>query len=156
MEANTQIDINTATRDDLVEYAREELGLDVRKNISKSEVLQLVAKQLGVEVTPDSEAPEPGKVVSMKQRELNKQERVRVRIYEHEDLPSRVQVGVNGVMYTIVPGAIVSVPRAVVEVLRNAQRFTYRQFTGAEGKPEMRKAVGNAYPFEIVPDGVAA
>jgi len=146
---DTPIDIHTATRDQLIEYGREELGLAIPKNANKDVARDAVAVALGVSVQTDLKQDDKVPVMTRNEAELNKQERVRLRILEGPDLPPRVQIGVNGVMYTIVPGAVVEVPKSVVGVLRNAYRTDYRQEV-VEGVPKMSERNSLAYPFEII------
>lgn len=144
------IDVNTATKAELIDYARDELGLGVDSSKTKAEIQDLVSKQLGQTVDADPDAPaEESPVESAERAKLNAQQRIKIRIFESPEHPTRIFIGVNGVSFVIKPGAIVEVPESVVEVLRNAQKTTYRQVDTDRGT-EMKQQLAQSYPFEII------
>lgn len=153
------IDVNTATRESLVEYCKEN-GLKVPHNASKADLQQLVATQLGVTVEEGSGDlnKELGPDAQRAWANLRKQKKVKIRILENKDHPKRIFVGVNGVPFSIVQGAVVEVPESVVEVLRNAihETITDEEYLKPDGTRDIRRVSHRAmiYPFEML--GLAA
>lgn len=144
------IDVNTATRQDLVDFCQTE-GLKVPHNASKADIQAIVAKQLGVSVEAGSGdiSKELGPEAKASFLEQQKQRKVRIRVFENKDHPPRIPVIVNGVPYTIVPGAEVEVPESVVGVLNDAIVTSYKQERDGEGfKLVAQKSL--AYPFEVI------
>lgn len=153
----TSIDINQAKYNDLVAHARTVLGLDIPHGITKPALIELISKQTGqkpVEGAGDS-TTEPDKRVAKELRVLQKEPKVRIRIHENKDHPKRIPVSVNGVMYTIKPGAWVDVPKSVVEVLRNAITTTYTQHENERGHLINVPHESLQFPFEVSPGHVA-
>lgn len=143
-------ELNAATKADLIEYAREELGLKIDVNKTKEDIRQIVASAIGQTVDADAqEDASPAETAEM--RALKAQKRVKIRIFENPAHPRSIFVGVNGVSFVIRPGAVVEVPVSVVEALRNATPTTYRQVEEG-GKFKMVAQQSQAYPFEILPD----
>lgn len=148
------IDVNTAKYNDLLHFAKETLALDVPKNIDKPALKELVAQHLGTKVAAEGAPPaEEGAVIAKNLRSLQKQPKVRIRIFEHPDHPKRIPVCVNGVRFTIKPGVYVDVPEAVVEVLRNARQTKIVQHDDERGHPVNSAREGLQFPFEIVTPG---
>lgn len=149
-----EINVNTASRAEMLEYARTELGLKVEDSATKSELKDLVAKQLGDVVlatnSMDSLMDEMTPEVRRMLGELRKEKKVKIRIFENKDHPSRIPVGVNGVMFTIKPGAVVEVPESVVGVLENAITTTYSQVYDDRGEPKTIARRQRTFDFERI------
>jgi hypothetical protein len=145
------IDLKTAKYNELFAYAKGTLGLDLPHGITKPALLDLISKQTGKSIAAGTsdEANEPSARVTKELRELRKQQKVRIRIHESPDHPKRIPVSVNGVLYTIKPGAYVDVPESVVEVLRNAEKLTYSQ-REEDGKIITVEHKSLQFPFEVV------
>lgn len=147
-----QIDVNTASKQELFAYARDELGLEVSASTTKDELKHLIGAQLGAEVNagapPEADADT---LVTQNHKELRKQKKIKIRIHEHSDHPPRIFVSVNGVDFTIKPGAVVEVPEAVVGVLRDAMQTKFTQVRDENtGRLRTVTNTSQAYPFEVV------
>lgn len=155
------LDVNTAKYNDLLAYAKGTLGLDVPHGVTKPALLQLIAQQTGQKVAAgmggeSAGMVEAGRQVEKNLKELRKQKKVRIRIHENKDHPKRIPVCVNGVMYTMKPGAWVDVPESVVDVLRNAVITSYSQHEDGSGKIITVGHESLQFPFEIAPQSIAA
>lgn len=144
---NPYIDINTATRNQLFAFARTELGLEVKVDMSKQDLQQLVGAQIG-QKTSLGESPEPKGLVEKNLRNLRGQKKVTIRIADDPSYPHRVPVSVNGVDFTMKRGAWVEVPEAVVEVLQNAVQTIISQ-QEVDGKIITTQQHKHAFQFEI-------
>ncbi|RME56465.1 hypothetical protein D6779_10575 [Candidatus Parcubacteria bacterium] len=137
--SENMIDLQTATRDELVAYAKDVKGLDFPKNIPTE---KLRARLLGVDVSVDER----------KEGTTGKGEnRVRIVIQQSDEDSTDVFVGVNGRHYLIQRGEEVMVPEHVVEVLRNAKRKVYRTHVDrSTGETTLEEREVLAYPFQIL------
>lgn len=153
MTEQTNIDVNTATRNELLKFAHT-LGLDAPNTMSKADVKDLIAKQLGQQVKAEGPASEePSPLVEKNMAALRKQKKVRIMIHENPDHPRRIPVSVNGVNYSIKPGVWVDVPESVVEVLRNAKATYITQYDNERGIPVNVSREGLQFPFQIAAPG---
>lgn len=143
----TTIDVNTATREELLTHARQELGLKVNSSINKNELRQLVAEQTGQSVIAGAGTEMSPKETEMMAK-LNKEPRINIRIFENQKHPRFVHASVNGVDFWMKPGAQVSVPRSVVGVLRTAIRCEITQVE-ENGKLVNVQQMVQSYPFEV-------
>lgn len=149
MENTPVIDVNTATRNELLAAAKK-LGLDAPNTMSKEALKDLIAMQTGQKVAAEGAGtPERGAQVEKNLAEQRKQKRIRIRIHENKDHPIRIPVNVNGVRYTIKPGVWVDVPAAVVEVLKNAKASYIVQMRDERGHDVNVVREGLQFPFEI-------
>lgn len=156
MTDTPSIDVNSATREEMLAFAKDSLGLNPNNRIGKADLQHLIAQHIGTTVDSggnDAEA-EAGPEVKKNKAALDAQKRVRIRIHEHPDHPAKVSVMVNGVGYWIKTGAVVSVPESVVEALRNAVQHKPMMVEDDSSLLGMRAVVkqGHAYPFEVLPD----
>lgn len=145
----SEMNVTAASWNELQAKAKE-LGLDVPRGTTKEALRDLVGKQLGVTVNALDAKDENGPEVEKNLAEQRKQRRVKIRIHEQPNQPSRVPVCVNGVTWTMKAGAVVEVPESVVEVLRNAVQTHIHQ-TEQDGKIITHTRDGLQFPFEILP-----
>lgn len=149
MTAETTIDLNNSSRDELLTHARDDLGLKVPGNISKADLQQLIAAQTG-DVVDSAQRPDATQEQLAAMKEIRKQKTVRIRVFENPKHKGRVPVSVNGIEFTIKPGAEVEVPECVVEVLRNAVATEYSQMTGDDGSIRTVASQSQQFPFEVL------
>lgn len=139
-----------ATREQLIEYGREELGIDMPKNTNKPEALQLVCKQMGIEIPSEADTGNQNLVDVRAANNIRSAPKVKIRIAEHEDHPKVITLSINGYQIAIKPGAVVSVPKPFVELLRNMRQTAFRQHTGEGGRQYQTKHESPRYAFEVM------
>jgi len=139
------IELATATRDELVAYAKDVKGMEFPKNI-KTETLR--SRLNGQPVVSVSNEALDTAVPAAKPDAIKMMDII---IQESDEDSGDVFVGVNGRSFLIQRGEKVTVPEHVVEVLCNAKKKLYRtkvdRSTGASSL-ESREVL--AYQFSIV------
>ncbi|QJQ93916.1 MULTISPECIES: hypothetical protein [Halomonadaceae] len=132
-------ELNTAemTREQL-EATANDLGVKFQANTGDDTLRGRINEALGnPEPGPTKPDQEPAKPAA---KAKAKQYKIIVSTHDQDKQP--VQVGVNGRMYVIERGKEVTVPAAVVEVLRNAVQDIYDPKT-------MKKSHVSSYPFQV-------
>lgn len=82
---------------------------------------------------------------------LRSEPKVKIMIPSTEADQTDVNVGVNGVAYQIKRDVPVSVPKSIVEVLKNATMTLYRQAKRSDGEGmELIPYEAMRYPFQIL------
>ena len=134
-----------SSKKELVDYLRDVHGLDL-PGLTKAELIQKASEVDGIDYAALSNPGEGDK--SAEEKDLAKQERVKIRIHSSEDDMGKddVFVGVNAVGFLIKRDTDVEVPIGVYNVLNDAKRKLYKQ--NPDGSLEMREV--HAYPFSIV------
>lgn len=131
-------DLMAASKDELREYARNELGINLPSNATEATLREKVAAAMGVEI-PQA-PPNAG---------ADKRKTVTVNIHKTQGKLGRgdVFVSVNNKDYLIKRGTDVEVPVEVMHVLQNAieDTFEYDEVTKDIVKREV-----HAYPFTVV------
>ena len=147
------IDVNTSTRDQMLNYARAELGLDVKGNISKAELIDLLARQTDQQVMVQTGGgdtnPEQTTQVAKHMRSLRGQKKVEVFVYEDPRHPKRIPVNINGVRYTLKPGAWCRVPESVAKVLADAVQGHISTYLDDQGKVHTTRRTSLQFPFQM-------
>lgn len=128
------IDLNGASAGDLRKYLLDNFGIEKAANTARDKLVAEILEQeqaIGVarsgEAVPD-EAVVSG-VMTPQQREINKSDRVKIKIARDPNSNGNddVTVGINGVVYLIKREVVADVPRPVYEVLMQAQEVRYNQ-----------------------------
>jgi len=138
----TQTEIEQASRDELLAYAKDVKGLDLPKQIRtetlRNKLLGTEASSVDVEENTQDAAPQ-------------KEKRVKIIIQQSDTDGQDVFVGVNGRPYLIQRGEEVEVPEHIVEVLRNAKRTVHTTVVDRQtGETSLESREVLAYPFSIV------
>lgn len=147
------IDVNTASWAEMKEFAKEQ-GFKVPGNISKAALVDLITRQTGQKeaVQVGGEAnPEVSKLVARNLRDLRSQPKVEVFIHEDPRHPPRIPVSINGVRYTLKPGAWCKVPRAVADVLQNAVQGHISTHIDDQGRVQTTRRTALQFPFQMRP-----
>lgn len=134
------IDLENATRDELLAYAIDVKQMDFPKNI-KTEALRkrLMAADGVVEVKGDDDA------------EMHKKVKIVIQSTGDDAGGDDVYIGVNGRGFLIKREEEVEVPAYVVEALKNAVQTKYRNRIDKEtGLPYVEESSSLLYPFQIV------
>lgn len=132
-------DIQTATKNDLLAYARDVLGLSTVNPTMRVDDIRAEIKLALGEATPPTESPIPDK------NHPGNKSTWPVIIISPSDTDNRdVQVAVNGKQYLIQRGVEVPVPPSVLEVLKNAVQTVY------PNPKTMEPVDKHSYPFTIV------
>jgi hypothetical protein len=132
-------DLMAASKDELREYARNELGINLPSNASESTLREKVAVAMGVEVL-NTAAPA---------RAARKPKSVVINIHKTQGKLGRsdVFVSVNNRDYLIKRGVDVDVPAEVVHVLENAVEDVFEY---DEARKDIVRREAHAYPFTVV------
>ncbi len=158
---NTQkIDIKVATQKQLLMFARASLGLELKDDASRDEILALMAstwQQPHIVVSMPDRGPQtamPAKI-KIKKKTMSKVKnfsdapKITIRIPE-QDRPGGkrpVEVSVNGITMLIPRNQDCEIPYPYYEALKNAVQKTYTQ--NPDGGDEISSESPN-YPFTIV------
>lgn len=148
------IDLEVATKEELLEYANGELGMSIPEGLAVAGVKKRIKdelKKLGQDVV-ESEAPAPAAPVvakpAAKPAPVNPFKVMRtIHIHKSSDDTGadQVFVSVNGKSFLIKRGEDVEVPEPVVEVLKNAvETHGYQDRDGNYHTREVQ-----AYPFMV-------
>lgn len=155
------INLDTATRSELVEYAVDTLGLTLDSKANKETIRNAINDVLGdgaptiqeaegepvttkiIISSSEEETNSTGDVPPAKGARLAEEERTTIIIAASDKDKLPVVVGVNGRNYVIQRGKEADVPTSVVEVLKNAKQTIF----DAESL-ETHEAL--AYPFQVV------
>jgi len=137
------IDVMSASKDELIDYARNELGMNPRAGTPIDSLREAIAKEQGIELPKKARADAPPKADSKKM--------VMINIHPVAGKTGRqdVFVSVNDKDYLIKRGVNVRVPPEVVEVLNHAVEDAYEYDEVAK---DMVRRETLSYPFTIVPD----
>jgi hypothetical protein len=132
-------DLMAASKDELREYARNELGINLPSNASESTLREKVAAAMGVEIL-NTAAPAKADA---------KPKTVKINIHKTQGKLGRsdVFVSVNNRDYLIKRGVDVDVPVEVVHVLENAVEDVFEY---DEQKKDIVRREAHAYPFTVV------
>lgn len=136
------IDVMSASKDELIDYARNELGLNLRANASLATLRVKVAEAIGFELPDDPPAA---------QEVAAKPATVTINIHPTHGSSGRdaVFVSVNDKSFLIKRGVNVKVPVGVVEVLEHAVEDVFEYDDEAK---DVVKRQTLSYPFTVVPD----
>jgi len=138
----TQTELEEASRDELLAYAKDVKGMDLPKQI-RTETLR--NKLLG------NESNEVDAKNKDKTEETQKEKRVKIIIQQSDTDSADVFVGVNGRPYLIQRGEGVEVPEHIVEVLRNAKKTVHTTKVDRQtGETTLEAREVLSYPFSIV------
>lgn len=139
------IDLKKASKDEIRQYARDELGLTFPPAAGVDTMRSAVAQALGLDA---EDKPKEAKVVP------EADGRIAIVIHKtgEQGGDRAVPVGVNGRMYLIKRGEEVRVPAAVVEVLKNAveTKYEWRPDPTKPNGGEMVARDAQAYPFSVL------
>lgn len=137
------IDLNTASKAEMKEYGRDELGLTLTMNMSEDTMRQRIRDQL-----TELGRPEPEKPINLGQKG-KEASYVEINIAKSKEKGGArpVPVGVNGVMYTVPRGKNVLVPPSVEYVLRKAVATTYEQ---DDETGQMHDTDSLRFPYQVV------
>ena len=159
---NRQIPINQATHAELLQFARNSLGLNLPPN-TKMETLRARISaawakdyiNLAEEV---AETPQKGRQPFPQTAEQEEPDRgmVKIKIAITEDAggADAVPVGVNGKIMLIPRGKEVEIPYAYFEVLEHAIAHKYDPMPDGGMNPVPREVP--TYPFQVIHDGIRA
>lgn len=139
------IDVQSATKTQLIDYAKNDLGLELPTTMKLEDLRAAVADAMGVDL---QEPPKAVKVAPTAERTYT----INIAKTEGATGGDDVFVGVNGVGYLLRRGIdIPDVPASVIEVLRNAKEMRYEQRRNPQtGQREMLTREVQAYPFSVV------
>ncbi|MGL6306872.1 hypothetical protein ACSZMF_14275 [Aeromonas caviae] len=147
------IDLNTADKPALLKHLLETFGVEKPANTSREKLVAAILEQEQAQGV-DRDAGDAASQVaitgqsSTEKRELDKQERVKIRI--SRDPMSRgnddVYASINGVAYIIKRETVAEVPRSVYEVIAQANETRYEQTESGALVP--RKV--QSYPISVV------
>lgn len=151
----TQFELEEMTKAQIVSYGLEN-GKEIDPLMKKGDMIELalegaeIVENAPVKVIEDPEKPLPRQDTL---RELDtgkkvKDEMFKVTIHATESRTSDVDVTINGHRYHIKRDVEVTVPAAVVEVLKNAVVETYKQDPETGHKTKFKVT---HYPFSAVP-----
>ena len=152
-----KIDIKTATRDELIAYAKDVKGMRVSGNIGTETLRE---KLIGSPV--DSPATEPEATeATPAPKAATAQKMVKIIIQETDDETGGddAYIGINGEIdgkrvngkYQIQRGEEVEVPDYLVDILRNAKKTVYTTKVDRQtGQTSLLSREVLSYPFQIV------
>jgi len=142
------IDLKEANIADLRAYARDELGLQIPKNMTKDSIVEAIRE------SDPSFNPEPVDPSEDLPQQVQKKNRLTIMIHKTGEKSGDrdVPVGVNGKVFLIKRGIEVEVPRSVVEVLKNAKETRW-EWVPSNNHPQGGELVSRealSYPFSVV------
>lgn len=147
------IDLNTSDKPALLKHLSETFGVELAANTSREKVVAAILKQeqaQGIDRQAGDAASQAAITgqSSTEKRELDKQERVKIRI--SRDPMSRgnddVYASVNGVAYIIQREKVVEVPHSVYQVIAQANETRYEQTDAGTLIPRTVQS----YPISVV------
>lgn len=137
-------DFNTASKEDLKQWAIDELNLRLPLTMSDETMRQKIVDECGaqgiavpVSKLNDGKADQAGYVTIV------------IAKADKKAGSEPVPVSVQGVQYTIPRGIPIGVPPSVVEVLKNAVRTIYEQ---PDDGGDMIEEDVQSYPFQVLND----
>ena len=138
-KAHMSFDLMAASKDELREYARNTLGINLPTNASEQTLRERVAMALGIEVAA---APATAPTKSMRKT-------VVINIHKTPGKLGRsdVFVSVNNRDFLIRRGVDVEVPGEVMHVLENAIEDAWEM---DDETRDLKKREVHAYPFTVV------
>lgn len=147
------IDLNTATAEECIKYAADNLGKRIAANAleatARAKLAEMIAEESGGVNPLVAPAATPAGTNAFIDKVLDQmgppeaEKRIRIKIFEDKFDKQPVPVGVNGIQFLIKRGLEVEVPAAVVNVLNDAVTTTY--------DPETMEAFHtHTYPFQIL------
>ena len=142
------IDLDKATIADMRAYARDELGLQIPKNMMKDSIAEAI-READPSLFP--EPATPGEELPKAAAQKNK---VTIMIHKTGEKGGDrdVPIGVNGRISLVQRGVEVEVPRSVLEVLKNAKETRW-EWVPNNSHPQGGELVSreaHAYPFSVV------
>jgi len=149
-----KIDIKTATRDELIAYAKDVKGMRVSGNIGTETLRE---KLIGSPV--DSTATETASTPAPKAATGPKMVKIIIQETDDETGGDDAYIGVNGEIdgkrvngkYQIQRGEEVEVPDYLVDILRNAKKTVYTTKVDRQtGQTSLVSREVLSYPFQIV------
>lgn len=145
----TQFELEEMTKAQIVSYGLEQdPPVEVDPLIKKGDMIELLLKGKDVKEEPEKPLPRQDTLRELDTGKKVKDEMFKVTIHATESRTSDVDVTINGHRYHIKRDVEVTVPAAVVEVLKNAVVETYKQDPETGHKTKFKVT---HYPFSAVP-----
>lgn len=144
-----------SSKDDVIAYITGVMGLAAPEGATKDELYAFIEENGGTigSSGPDLEKEKTGDNIDSASQ-VNLSDRVKIRITKTDDNRGSedVFVGVNGAGFLIKRGVAVDVPRAVVEVLRNAVTKKLQEIVNDNGDHTgaFEYIDVQSYPFEVL------
>lgn len=144
-----------SSKDDVIAYITGVMGLAAPEGATKDELYAFIEENGGIigGSGPDLEKEKTGDNIDSASQ-VNLSDRVKIRITKTDDNRGSedVFVGVNGAGFLIKRGVAVDVPRAVVEVLRNAVTKKLQEIVNDNGDHTgaFEYIDVQSHPFEVI------
>lgn len=145
------------TKQDLADYAEEELGVKLDIDKSKDDLITEVReleKENGIET--DEQAPAENKEVTEELAPSKQNGKVVITIHqppapdEESEPDTHCVVGLNGRNFQLAYGEEITVPYGVYDILKNAKQTKYFTKKDSNGQVQTHSKVVQRYPFSFI------